>query len=533
VIEQLAAAYRHLHTDGERVDVKSEAGYAACAAFLVSIDAAARSMGLEAASRQYRVTFSANYQALFPDSARHYRVDVLEASADQDPAIWVNGDKFEFSAEATSHAQRLQQAWTALGMQLERWNHAAEASAPEVRPLRHALVTSLTALDQAWADFEHQYITELIDIEAKARRLIVQAVEQERKLQLLELSLKPNGSCRRLVEVPEYRQEQKRLVSCIARLNSVANINRKGRDDLGAEILESAGEVLRRCDAGELGNGGSGGSGGSGGASSGHPGDACNAARVLAQDIVGSFAAMRSYLQKVGRCLERVDPHLCNNNGLVTRLVDWEESWEVGARYVLQPPMLDAVCDLVAEVKAAQQLAPALASMCEDCDVELFLVLPRIIMLCFVADPIAKRRGLLLSLLPHRFSTEADGLCPELAGFVEEFKTVKQALAGLLTAGGAVVAHSAGAVELTRAWELLVRRAVAGATEDKVVYGFFAPEARDPARSAVESLMRGLEFWSLDLQRHCPEDWNQFSAVLVECLSGGSQKQQRSHGFQV
>ena len=42
-----------------------------------------------------------------------------------------------------------------------------------------------------------------------------------------------------------------------------------------------------------------------------------------------------------------MDPHLCNNAGLVTRLVvsclgvegmrvaqDWEESWEVGARYV-------------------------------------------------------------------------------------------------------------------------------------------------------------------------------------------------------
>lgn len=515
-IERLAATYRQLLTDGDRVDVKSEAGYAACASFLSNIDMAARNMGLEAASRQYRVSFSANYQALFPDNSRHYRVDVLEASADQDPAIWVNGDKFEFSDEATSHAQKLQQAWATLGMQLERWNQASEANAPEVKPSRQTMAAVLIALDQAWADFEQQYITELIEIEAKARRLIVQAVEQERKLQLLELSLK-TGTNRRLFEVPEYRQEQRRLVTCIARLNSVANINRKGRDDLGVEILESANEALRRCEAGELGGGGVG---------SGSAKDACNAARILAQDIVGSFASMRSYLQKVGRCLERVDPHLCNNAGLVARLVDWEESWEVGSRYVLRPPMLEAVCDLVAEVRAAQQLAPSLASMCEDCDVELFLVLPRIIMLCFVADPSAKRSGLLLNLLPHRFTAAAGegGLCPELASFIDEFRLAKQLLASLRPSGVAAE---------TAAWEMLVKRAVMGASEERGAYGSFSPEVREEARSAVESLMRGLEFWSLDLQRHCPEDWNQFSAVLVECVAGGSQKQQRTSGFQV
>eukprot|EP00435_Cladocopium_sp_Y103_P003446 s4768_g1.t1 len=58
------------------------------------------------------------------------------------------------------------------------------------------------------------------------------------------------------------------------------------------------------------------------------------AARTLCGDVVESFVAMRLYLREIGKCLERVDPHLCNNAGLVTRLVDWEESWEVGARYV-------------------------------------------------------------------------------------------------------------------------------------------------------------------------------------------------------
>ena len=44
----------------------------------------------------------------------------------------------------------------------------------------------------------------------------------------------------------------------------------------------------------------------------------------LPEDVVGSFEAMRRYLREVKKCLERVDPHLCNNVGLVARLVDWE-----------------------------------------------------------------------------------------------------------------------------------------------------------------------------------------------------------------
>merc|ERR1712197_131162 len=116
---------------------------------------------------------------------------------------------------------------------------------------------------------------------------------------------------------------------------------------------------------------------------------------------------MRRYLQKVSRCMERVNPRLCNNNGLVARLADWEERWEVGARYLLPKAMRRAVCDLVQELKAAQLVAPSLASMCQDCDVELFMVLPRLIMLSFVAEPTAPCRKVIASLMPHGFKASA------------------------------------------------------------------------------------------------------------------------------
>jgi len=82
-------------------------------------------------------------------------------------------------------------------------------------------------------------------------------------------------------------------------------------------------------------------------------------------------------------------------------------------------------------------------------------------------------------------------------------------------------------------WEVLVKRAVAGSSDEQGVYATFMPQSRETARATVENLMRSLESWSVELQRHCPEDWNQFSAVLVECLTGGVQKPQRSSPFQV
>merc|ERR1719440_2444697 len=108
---------------------------------------------------------------------------------------------------------------------------------------------------------------------------------------------------------------------------------------------------------------------------------------LLAADVVESVEAMCKYLRQAGRCLERVDPHLCNNSGLVDRLVDWEESWEVGAKYVRDAPLFDAIRDTVAEVNKSQELSPTLQEMFEDCDAELFLVLPRLVWLYFRAVP--------------------------------------------------------------------------------------------------------------------------------------------------
>lgn len=493
LIELLLPTHRQLAVDNGRPDVRSEAGYNACVAFLASLETVARGLGLEAAPRLYRNNFSANYRALFPDDGRHYRVDILEASVDQHSAIWVNGDKFELSAEAMIQAEGLQKAWDDLSELLDRWFQAVGEPGSLCRPARTELAVVLDSFDRAWAGFENKYVSDLIHIEEQARGFIVQAVDHECRLQLLET----------LHERAEVISEaQLSLIRSIQRLNSVANFHRKGRDDLGADILDSAMVVLQRC----AHNASSSGAG------------TRSAAQILSGDVVSSFTAMRGYLRGVGACLERVDPHLCNNAGLVARLVDWEESWEVGARYVREASMLDAVCDLVTEIRKVQTFVPALTAMCSDFDVELFLVLPRIVLLCFVAGPERERAELVRSLLPHRFvgPPQAAALkcppskpCPELVCLIEQYRLTSRALASGATAGAAP------------GWEILVKRAVAGTWEQGGTRRYDASNLQSEPEKAVEILMKELERWSLELQRHCPEDWNQCSAVLVQCLLGG------------
>ncbi|CAE7732699.1 Kcnh5 [Symbiodinium sp. CCMP2592] len=350
-IEQLISTHRALLLDGGRAEVGSEAGYSACAIFLSAVETTAKTFGLEAAPRAYRKRFSANYRALFPDDARHYRVDVLEASADQHSAIWVNGDKFELSPEAICHAEALQKAWAELSQLVEAC--AGPDGNTARHPARSDLCTVLEALDAAWAGFEHKYIAELIDIEEQARRLIIKAVELEARLSMLEENVGKGK---------ESQDVQRALVQGIAHLNSVANFRRKGRDDLGYDILESAAAVLSRFSltskdivaAGE----------GKGFAAAAIQDAVSRSAGVsMAVDVVGSFEAMRRYLREVKKCLERVDPHLCNNVGLVARLVDWEESWEIGSRYVRQTVLFDANNDVAA--RPLWKCRPPAAEICK------------------------------------------------------------------------------------------------------------------------------------------------------------------------
>ncbi len=85
---------------------------------------------------------------------------------------------------------------------------------------------------------------ELMLIEADARRFITEAIETEKDLALIEMKEKSRG--RIVVDSQEYTQKRSKLIQNLGKINSVANPEGMGRDDLGNDILMAAEGIYRR-----------------------------------------------------------------------------------------------------------------------------------------------------------------------------------------------------------------------------------------------------------------------------------------------
>jgi hypothetical protein len=188
---------------------------------------------------------------------------------------------------------------------------------------------------------------------------------------------------------------------------------------------------------------------------------------------------MREYLQEVSQCLERVDPNLHTNPGLVARLADFEQSYELGMLYVKDAETMRSLCLWVSSVRHAQSLSSDFAAVCESFDAELFLVLPRIIWLCFLSEP-STHTNAVEAFLPEKFANLA-----QLNAFRSSYLALR-------------------------------------ATKDDMLK--LALRGPGSADGACAAFLLQLEKWSIDLQRSNPRQWNQCSEVMVRCLAGSLRK---------
>jgi len=446
--------------------VQIDTWHTSCAIFLSSMEAVAGLLNADIAPRHYRQAFTVNYKALFPSNHRHYRADVFKASVEQCPTMWVNGDKFEFGVDVLNLAKDLQREWSKMDNVMEKCQqHGVVCSGLS----RSDFVNMMSAVDVAWSGFEKGYILELMSIEDKARSWLVQAIRTESQLSMIE------AQNTRAMGTTEYIRIQQKFVKCLGKLNSVANTHGKGRDDFDADVLERATAVLQNSSQTKPRT----------------QAFANETAQALAKEVKDSYDAMRKYLREVNTCLECVDPHLCKNSGLVSRLVDVEESWELGSVYVQRELALGALCDWVSQMKIAQSKSTDFTQMCENCDAEMFLVMPRIIWLCSLKSA-DSQKDLMSTLIPNRFGTVAD---KELQCLRNKFQEIMKSYS----------------------WETVLQTAISGPTNNG---------------DALQSFMLELESWSMELQRNSPKDWNQCSSVIMQCLTGGQQKE-RSSEFNV
>jgi len=120
-------------------------------------------------------------------------------------------------------------------------------------------------------------------IEADARRFITEAIEIEKDLSGIEQREKSRG--RIVVDTPEYVSKRSKLIQILGKINSVANPDGMGRDDLSNDILLAAEGIFRRVSPHQS-----------------------KAVRVLADRIKKTFLDFRNLLKKYEQNIEVVDP---------------------------------------------------------------------------------------------------------------------------------------------------------------------------------------------------------------------------------
>jgi hypothetical protein len=147
-------------------------------------------------------------------------------------------------------------------------------------------------------------------IEQDARRFITEAIKFEREMVMLEMKEKAKG--RIVLDSVRYNNTRASLIQMIGKINSVANVEGKGRDDLGADIMVAAEGLSRRFSSVQS-----------------------RSVTALVDKIRASFNAIRALLRRYEQNIEIVDPQLKNNNELVECLASFETSWEKGKEYFL------------------------------------------------------------------------------------------------------------------------------------------------------------------------------------------------------
>ncbi|KAL8272632.1 hypothetical protein Esti_003420 [Eimeria stiedai] len=335
----LFASFNMLHVQpGDRTwkpTVKTEDGFAACKAFLQALARASDLLGIRPQSRAYRNQFTKNYKALFPDHKRHYRVDVLEASQEGYSIIFVNGERYDFHATVIERGTCFREAWAKTLDVLNAMQHVNLSASPF---WRSELVPVLVELDSKWAAFEEEYILELIQIERKARRYVMDVIFLENQLLYLDgavASLVSQGNANQTAHLRVWQQWQscrRQYVKKVFRLNAVANYRRKGQSNLDLGVLEASENIIKTSES--------------------EPGHIYSAVEHMAAECVTSFNDFRGHINELGQSPERVDPHLANNHVLVSHLCRVEETWQLAQKYLRDTQRLGDLLSLIEFISA-------------------------------------------------------------------------------------------------------------------------------------------------------------------------------------
>ncbi|CAD8104890.1 unnamed protein product [Paramecium sonneborni] len=344
--------------DFHKYDLDNPDGQKGCKKFLQNLEKMCEVYDIKAESREYRNQFSKAYKILYTQDKLCYLTEILDSAQEGFPYLWVNSEKYSFTTEVLESGSKLVEVFYKVQHVIRHMYTSTLQESPDfsISKIKQEIKFLLESFDETWVNFEKLYVKELMDIEAKARRFIFQAIAIDKDMQSIEIREKLRGKI--LVTSDNYIQLKSQFCKVIAKINSVANVEGKGRDDLGVNILLEAEGITRRVTK-----------------------EQSKAVRTLADSIKTNFQKFREQMRKYEGNIEMVDPQLKNNTELVDLLIEYETQWEKGLSYLLEPKkytqlmLFSHIIETTAEkyIQFSEQLE------CRDSDI--FVTIPCLIVL--------------------------------------------------------------------------------------------------------------------------------------------------------
>ncbi len=387
-----------------------------------------------------------------------------------------------------------------------------------------SLVAALEEFDQLWTRYEDRYVHELMIIECQSRRFIADGIAADAALTGLEVSAKQSGEFTlNPVKKGVLTQANVALCKVIAKINSVANFEGHGRDDLGVDILQAASDVLLKVTACESQN-----------------------LRRLAEKILGSYLGLRQLLRRYKENIEVVDPQLRNNPDLVEALMEYEKNWEKGRIYLLNNKRCDQLIFFTNVIEGLCEKYPAFKENLECCDAEVFVQIPMVMLLkrvdkedsdiCDVFLPQIMESESSAFQMFGQLRTDLLKLNDRFSVLREKIQNVRRTSGGSMGMGGFGPFASATTDRTGQAYKTLLK-ANKGSDAQKTApkklsfdfYNFLetrilsedyarqreAPGLGEEETELLAKNVLNLRHLSIEMQRFNPMEWNAFLDIAI------------------
>ena len=301
--------------------------------------------------------------------------------------------------------------------------------------------------------------------------MILDGIKIENEITNYENKSKIKGKL--LINDNNYNELRIKLINNILKLNKIANVDGKGRDDLPPEILFRAEKVLVTVSENQS-----------------------KGMRNLALKIKNSLNVIRLLFHKYSKNIEGIDPQLKNNKDLSNYLLYFENKFELGKIYLLDNQKYNQLLffSQIIEIICEKYNKYSIRELIENDDPSIFVSLPSILLL--------KAMNKEDQNICKEYITGLNDKNNESGKLFYEIKNMKKEVRKLIN-------------DSNKTYNILEKSILFDGTKEQLIIDKEI-EKYIKNKEIISEIKKGLTNLSLHLQRYKPAQWNTFFQLAMD-----------------